>query len=822
VSFAVVAWGLAVVAAPPAVAADPPDFTSLTPARVLDTRVGIGGVQGKVGQGAAVDVLVTGTGGVPASGVAAVVLNVAVTEPTAPSFLTVFPAGQPRPNSANLNFVAGQDLSNLVVAKVGAGGKVSVYNNAGSTHVVFDVAGWFASTATSFNSLPPARILDTRNGTGGLAGKVGPAGTVDIQVTGTGGVPASGVGAVVLNVAVTEATAPSYLTVFPAGQPRPFASNLNFVAGQTVSNLVVAKVGAGGKVSVYDNAGATHVIFDVAGWFSSTTTSFTSLTPARILDTRTSTGGLPGKVGPGATIDAPVTGAGGVPATGVAAVVLNVTVTEPTAPSFLTVFPTGQARPTASNLNFVAGQDLPNMVVAKVGAGGKVSVYNNAGSTHVVFDVVGWFATAPVGPPQGVVQISSDPFTNSSSQHQTQVEPDTFASGNTVVSAFQTGRFTDGGSSGLGWATSTDAGATWTNGTLPGLTVSSSPAGAYDRASDPSVAFDPRHNVWLVSALAMAGSRGAAVTVSRSSDGLSWSSPVVVSSTATGAYDKEWVVCDDHASSPHYGNCYMAFDDNALGDVLLNSTSTDGGATWGPALQTADSAHGFGTQPVVQPTGTVVVATLDGAASSVNAYRSVDGGQSWSAVRPVTPVSFHDVAGGLRAEALPAAGVDGAGRVYVVWSDCRFASSCQANDIVMATSSDGVDWSGVARIPIEATAGIVDHFVPGLAVDPSTSGGTARLALAYYFYATPSCSFSTCQLQVGSVTSANGGATWGPPTQLSPSPMSLSWLPTTTQGYMVGDYISASFVGGKAIAAFALASAPDAAFHEAMYAAVLP
>jgi hypothetical protein len=158
------------------------------------------------------------------------------------------------------------------MAKVGADGKVSVYNNAGTTHVVLDVVGWFgaddATAGARYNALSPSRILDTRTGTGGFSAPVGPGGTISPTVIGVGGVPASGVSAVVLNVTVTQPTAESFLTVFPSGAPRPLASNLNFVAGQTVPNLVMAKVGADGKVSVFNNLGTSHVIFDVVGWYS--------------------------------------------------------------------------------------------------------------------------------------------------------------------------------------------------------------------------------------------------------------------------------------------------------------------------------------------------------------------------------------------------------------------------------------------------------------------------------------------------------------------------------------------------------------------------
>jgi hypothetical protein len=163
------------------------------------------------------------------------------------------------------------------------------------------------------------------------------------------------------------------------------------VPGQDIPNLVVAKVGANGSVTVYNNAGSVDVIFDVVGWYAPSP-SFTALTPARILDTRTAVGGHPAKVGSQETAAVTVTGVGGVPASGVAAVVMNVTATEASASTWLTVFPTGAPRPNASNLNVVPNQDVPNLVVAKVGADGKVNLFNNQGAVHVIFDVVGWYA----------------------------------------------------------------------------------------------------------------------------------------------------------------------------------------------------------------------------------------------------------------------------------------------------------------------------------------------------------------------------------------------------------------------------------------------
>jgi hypothetical protein len=228
---------------------------------------------------------------------------------------------------------------------------------------------------------------------------VGPGRTLDVQIsgrTGTNGlssVPADAT-AVAVNVTVDGPTSPGYLTVWPSGQPKPLASSLNFVPGQTVPNLVIAKLGSGGKISIFNNAGNTHVIADVVGYFSGHGATFTPLNPDRLLDTRSGFGGPP--VGQGQGIDVQIagrTGANGLSSVpgNATAVALNVTVTNPDAPSFATVWPTGASRPFASNLNFTPGQSVPNMVIAKLGAGGKISIYNNTGNTDVVADVVGYF-----------------------------------------------------------------------------------------------------------------------------------------------------------------------------------------------------------------------------------------------------------------------------------------------------------------------------------------------------------------------------------------------------------------------------------------------
>jgi hypothetical protein len=374
-------------------------FNPLPPARVLDTRDGNGAPLAKVAQNSSIDLQITGRGGVPATGVSAVTLNVTVTEPTMLSYLTAWPAGESRPVASNLNFTAGQTVPNLVVVKVGAGGKVSLYNNAGSTHVIADVSGWYGASGgtqgSRYHPVTPSRLLDTRTGLGALVAKLVPGGALDLQVAGRGGVPTTGVSAVAVNVAVTEPAAGGFLTAWPTGVLTPLASTLNFGTGQTVANLAVVKVGTDGKISFYNGGGGVHVIADVAGWFGpegeATGARYHPLAPARVLDTRFGNGAPTAPLAPGTSMSLQVTGRGGVPATGVTAVIMNVIAVAPAGGGFLTVWPAGEPLPGASNINFGPGQTVPNLVVAKVGAGGKVNIYNAGGSTHVVADVAGWY-----------------------------------------------------------------------------------------------------------------------------------------------------------------------------------------------------------------------------------------------------------------------------------------------------------------------------------------------------------------------------------------------------------------------------------------------
>src|SRR5580700_2479598 len=407
-----------------------------------------------------------------------------------------------------------------------------------------------------------------------------------------------------------------------------------------------------------------------------------------------------------------------------------------------------------------------------------------------------------------LTEISSDPYTIGPGQHATEVEPHMLANGSTLVAAFQTGRISPGGATAIGWATSTDGGSTWTHGFLPGLT-SGDDGGPYSAASDPAVAYDAKHGVWIIESLPLNSSETPAVVVSRSTDGgLTWNDPVSVGPNVVSS-DKSWIVCDSTSTSPFYGNCYAEWDNPDNGDEIFMSTSSDGGLTWGAATATANKSTGIGGQPLVQPNGTVVVPIET---FGMSAFTSTNGGATWSAPVSIANIQSHTDAGGIRSGPLPTAAIDGAGTVWVMWEDCRFRSNCSTNDLVYSTSSNGTTWSAVTRVPIDDTSSTVDHFIPGIGIDPATSGTSAHVALHYYYYPQSSCSAATCQLFVGYISSANSGSTWNTPATLTAAAMPLNWLPNSQNGLMVGDYIATAFVNGVPHGVFAVAQKNNVSF----------
>ncbi|MEM9517513.1 MAG: DUF1501 domain-containing protein, partial [Actinomycetota bacterium] len=241
-------------------------FSGLTPHRVLDTRNGTGAARRRVRGGQTIDVPVAGLGGVPEAGVDLVVLNVTSVAPTARGYVTAWATGSTRPEISNLNYSPGMNIPNLVMCRVGEGGRFSLFANSGDLDLVADVVGYFSSTGARHVAVGPARVLDVREGLGARKGRVGPKEEIELAVGGRGGVPTTA-RAAILNVTAAGATANSFVTVYPQGAERPEASSVNVAAGQTAANLVVAKLGSGGRVRLYNHAGAIDLIADVTGYF---------------------------------------------------------------------------------------------------------------------------------------------------------------------------------------------------------------------------------------------------------------------------------------------------------------------------------------------------------------------------------------------------------------------------------------------------------------------------------------------------------------------------------------------------------------------------
>ena len=410
-------------------------FHATVPTRILDTRQGLGISNGPIrfGDGSQTltnplfraddaanhDLQVTGVGGIPSSGVSAVLINVTAVDPPTEGYITIGPrpAGigdvfddqftyRDWPSASNLNTTVGLTTPNLVLARVGAGGKIRLYNFNYPTHVIADVAGWFDTSAlsrtagTSFTGVEPQRILDTRNNIGDQSavsgGKFRAFDDRNFAIAGIANIPRDAE-SVVLNVTAVSPTGNGYITVYPDGSARPDASHLNLAAGVDRSNLVVVKIGSTGKIRLVTAEAGSHVIVDVFGYFgpSSLVTSKTStVDPVRIFDTRSGVGTARSKMSPGQTRTVQVAGTFGIPMTATA-VYLNVTSVNASAWGWLAIWPTGQARPDSSNLNFPGGSIVPNMVIMQLGDNGTLQVYNDpavSGTTtsDVLIDVLGY------------------------------------------------------------------------------------------------------------------------------------------------------------------------------------------------------------------------------------------------------------------------------------------------------------------------------------------------------------------------------------------------------------------------------------------------
>lgn len=394
-------------------------FHRVTPTRLVDTRQGLNSSAAPVAAGCVLALRPGSLGSLPTAA-RAVSLNLTLTNPVGAGYATVYPCDSGLPLASTLNFRAGQTVANQVTVPIDGNGEVCVYTHQ-KADLIVDLLGWFGPDAGAgatarqtaavapgdrFTPLTPVRVADTREGTGGTVGRIGPEAVLPVQVVAAGLVPASArASAVVLNVTATQAAFTGFLTVYACDGDRPLASNVNPVPGVDVAAHVVAPVSADGRICVYSHQPA-HIVVDLLGWYgpagttagsssSGTATGppsvpFEPLTPVRLFDTRTGPGPV---TGGGEPLALAVVGVGGVPpGTRAQAVVLNVTATAASTAGFVTVFPCGAALPLASNLNFANGLDVANMVTVPVGADGAVCFYANR-TTHLVVDLAGWYGT---------------------------------------------------------------------------------------------------------------------------------------------------------------------------------------------------------------------------------------------------------------------------------------------------------------------------------------------------------------------------------------------------------------------------------------------
>ena len=417
-------------------AVDPPEvgvgFQPLAPARLFDSRPGAITVDGTHAGGgkvsASAGITIGGRGGLPDRASGAVVLNVTALDASDPTYLTAIGSAGPKPAASNLNVAPGQIAANVVVvpmAVVGISSGIGIANHAGSVHLVVDVLGWFPS-GSGFEPVAMSRVADTRagavtaDGRGAGTGSVGPGGAVEVDLAGRVGVPWAGATAVLVNVTGTDVSTTTYLTAHAGATAPGGTSTVNLEPGDTLGHLVVVPLSANGTLAVSNHTGAVHVVVDVVGFFDARS-DYPALSPSRLVDTRSGTSTVDGlyagdgPVSAGATYDVAVAGRGTVPPVGAGAAIVNITVPDPEAVTFVTAYPSGAARPNASSLNPVPGRVTTNLAVVPLGPDGHLELYNAAGRTDLVVDLYGWLpapasgGSTPAGswyPPAGRVPSS--------------------------------------------------------------------------------------------------------------------------------------------------------------------------------------------------------------------------------------------------------------------------------------------------------------------------------------------------------------------------------------------------------------------------------
>ena len=414
-------------------------FDKLAPARVLDTRSGVGAPTAAVAAHGSVTVALAGRNGVPSSGSPSVLLTLMASSPTAAGDVIAYRGGSTRPTTSSVTFAAGQTVSNSVVVQVGTGGVTFYNSSAGTVQLTADLAGYYASGAPTqagmYGAVSPIRLLDTAHGVGAATGPLPAHGSVDVQLTGRGGVPASGAAVVLAELGVASPSAPGTLVAYPSGTARPDTTTVAFSAGRRAANLAAVRVSSAGRITVYNNSSApVQLLGDVSGYFltgtPSVTGSFYKVASGRLLDTRSGIGAPGTAVAAGASISVQATGRISIPSTGVTAVLVNVNAIIPTASGFLTVYPSGTTRPATEHVTFTSTHSSVGLVLVRVGSNGKISFYNgSAGTVQIAADIVGYVvhdftwaapttAIAPVGQltsvscPSGTFCLAVDGFGN--------------------------------------------------------------------------------------------------------------------------------------------------------------------------------------------------------------------------------------------------------------------------------------------------------------------------------------------------------------------------------------------------------------------------
>jgi hypothetical protein len=406
----------------------PNGYVPVTPCRIFDTRphgsagicAGAPPLAAAFGRNLARDVPMSALlgGGVVPWGTTAVVLNITAVNATTPTYLTAYPAGVARPLSSSLNVNSASAVANLVTVQLGpeglTGAGLHFYNYNGSVNVIADLEGYFTPLSTStagYNAVSPCRAFDTRGGGGALCtgaalhvGKVGPGRTLTVKIAGIGGLPATGVRAVVLNLTAVNATAQTYEKVYPGGGARPLASNLNVGLRAAVANLVTVPLNASaGTISVYNLGGTVDLLADLAGYYSSTGASYYPITPCRAVDSRSGmVDCLPKSlpvIGPllgTEPVQLSMPGVGPIPTTPVIkAVAFNLTVVNSSTSTYVTAFPADSARPNVSDIDVHNALPLSNQVIVRVptsgGKTGLIQVQNQIGSIDFVIDIAGYY-----------------------------------------------------------------------------------------------------------------------------------------------------------------------------------------------------------------------------------------------------------------------------------------------------------------------------------------------------------------------------------------------------------------------------------------------